>query len=418
MQPHNDNINNYSAEQILKYLRGEMLGPEMHAIEKAALEDPFLSEAIDGYRNALQEKTPEQILQDVKVEKQKISDKFLLQDNNNTKVRRLTWLKYAAAAAVILVSGYFIFRPPPVRDNERLAMTEKKQPAPTQDTMKANSTSPKEDATAPRKEEKPGDKRADINKNNEVPRAQESKQIVKKAQKKEINTPRILSDKVSGLAVENKEKSLQETASLYTTVNRPVEIHSFSGQVLSNEMKPLGRARINLPEKEHAFVTDESGNFSLLSKDTSLNVVVSAYGYEQKSYFLKPTLTANKIVLDTVPNGRLRKENIKPADTEILMEPPADSTASGIVFQNAAPVTGWVAFQEYINKNKKKLDSTYSGTVTISFIVWKDGRMTHFKIEHSLSAARDKEALNLIKNGPAWRVEKGMEARAYVSISF
>ncbi len=39
---------NYSADYIRKYLNGELTDKEMQALEKAALEDPFLSDAIDG----------------------------------------------------------------------------------------------------------------------------------------------------------------------------------------------------------------------------------------------------------------------------------------------------------------------------------------------------------------------------------
>ena len=41
---------NYTFEDIQRYLQGKMSAAEMHEIEKAALQDPFLSDAIEGYR--------------------------------------------------------------------------------------------------------------------------------------------------------------------------------------------------------------------------------------------------------------------------------------------------------------------------------------------------------------------------------
>jgi hypothetical protein len=38
----------YTAEDIKRYLRGELSPAEMHALEKAALDDPFLADAIEG----------------------------------------------------------------------------------------------------------------------------------------------------------------------------------------------------------------------------------------------------------------------------------------------------------------------------------------------------------------------------------
>jgi hypothetical protein len=50
----NDDKNhmNYSTDYLRKYLNGELTDKEMQALEKAALEDPFLSDAIDGLEEA------------------------------------------------------------------------------------------------------------------------------------------------------------------------------------------------------------------------------------------------------------------------------------------------------------------------------------------------------------------------------
>ena len=46
----------YSAQDIQRYLKGQMSPEEMHAIETAALDDPFLADAIEGYELALEKK--------------------------------------------------------------------------------------------------------------------------------------------------------------------------------------------------------------------------------------------------------------------------------------------------------------------------------------------------------------------------
>jgi cytoskeletal protein RodZ len=48
MSGHDKNISLYSASDIQKYLRGELSAPEMHQLELAALEDPLLSDALEG----------------------------------------------------------------------------------------------------------------------------------------------------------------------------------------------------------------------------------------------------------------------------------------------------------------------------------------------------------------------------------
>jgi len=52
MPINNPNIPVYSAADLLRYATGRMTASEMHTLEKAALEDPFLAEAIEGYLEA------------------------------------------------------------------------------------------------------------------------------------------------------------------------------------------------------------------------------------------------------------------------------------------------------------------------------------------------------------------------------
>jgi len=44
-----NNINTFTAADIEKYHKGLMSPKERHALEKAALDDPFLADALEGY---------------------------------------------------------------------------------------------------------------------------------------------------------------------------------------------------------------------------------------------------------------------------------------------------------------------------------------------------------------------------------
>src|SRR5258706_3388650 len=48
MSGNDKNTHLYSTSDIQKYLKGELSAPEMHQLEKAALEDPFLADALEG----------------------------------------------------------------------------------------------------------------------------------------------------------------------------------------------------------------------------------------------------------------------------------------------------------------------------------------------------------------------------------
>jgi len=45
------NIVNYTAADIEKYWKGKLSSAEMHAMEKAAMDDPFLADALEGYKD-------------------------------------------------------------------------------------------------------------------------------------------------------------------------------------------------------------------------------------------------------------------------------------------------------------------------------------------------------------------------------
>jgi|GEM_PF-276850 len=126
------NIQQFTAADIEKYHRGLLSAAEMHALEKAALEDPFLADALDGYAEPAVQ--PQADLADLQARLAK-----RLEQKEETKVvplggsnRRLApWWK-AAAAALLLVGGAALYLQ--LRTNEETPVTpiaqasEKEQP--------------------------------------------------------------------------------------------------------------------------------------------------------------------------------------------------------------------------------------------------------------------------------------------------
>jgi TonB family protein len=124
----------YSAEDIQRYISGKMSAGEMHAIEKAALEDPFLADAIEGIR----EMQPN-LNTDLMELKNKMSEKT---EQRSVKV---SWLAILAAAAIIIslsFGGWLFFRD---SDTPQIAKLEETAPAPStaetnQDTAASTSS--------------------------------------------------------------------------------------------------------------------------------------------------------------------------------------------------------------------------------------------------------------------------------------
>jgi len=88
----------YTAADIERYLNGQMTAAEKHALEKAALEDPFLAEAMEGYAGI-----PDLPLQpDIQGLKQRLQERNAGNKVIPVRKYRIWW---SAAAAVLLVAG-------------------------------------------------------------------------------------------------------------------------------------------------------------------------------------------------------------------------------------------------------------------------------------------------------------------------
>ncbi|HEY2726521.1 MAG TPA: hypothetical protein VGI61_05080, partial [Parafilimonas sp.] len=97
---------NYSFEDIQRYLQGKMSTAEMHDIEKAALQDPFLADAIEGFNEA-DAATAQQHLNEI--------NSTLLKEKKESKViafnKKTQWFNVAVLIIVLagigVVASYF-----------------------------------------------------------------------------------------------------------------------------------------------------------------------------------------------------------------------------------------------------------------------------------------------------------------------
>src|SRR5689334_6481789 len=96
--------NTFSASDIERYHAGKMTPSERHVLEKAALEDPFLADALEGYAFTT---TPSADLQKLK---DRLQEKLEKKDSTPFLLRRYNGLKVAAAIILIAGIGWFAVR--------------------------------------------------------------------------------------------------------------------------------------------------------------------------------------------------------------------------------------------------------------------------------------------------------------------
>lgn len=106
-----DHIKHYSAADIQRYLEGKMLPAEMHELERAALEDPFLADAIEGMQQTLEQHDASLLQGHLQDLRQQVAEKTRKKESTKVvaPVRAFRWWQVAAAAAVVLTGGIWLF---------------------------------------------------------------------------------------------------------------------------------------------------------------------------------------------------------------------------------------------------------------------------------------------------------------------
>lgn len=309
----------YTFSDIEKYLKGELSHTDMHAMEKAALQDPFLADAIEGYQKA-----------DLTISSSDLNEirNALLGEKKQTKIislfiKKNTWLK--AAAIFILIVGIATI------SWLVIGIDAKKQPEIAQQQIPIEKKNKNIDTLGNLTNQIPeimGKEPilASLNKKNNPQIEQSALQtekgeikpaLPKKIAEDELNTFSDLStikketetlaagtinpyfnqkgklDSISILkpsvalkdATQNNfqyEQSLQgKVAGLYVQSNNRKNQYTITGKILDQQQKPLPNASIVLDTKNpKSFVSDKDGNFKINSTDTVATVKISSLGYE------------------------------------------------------------------------------------------------------------------------------------------
>ena len=139
-------IRSYTAFDIEKYHKGLLSSKEMHDLEKAALDDPFLADALEGYAvpgiNAAA---------DIAELKKRLSERT----EEDRKVIPIAtpyrssfpWLRAAAMVILVLGAGFLVYQFGFNRDSSPIANTQKKLNA-----VESDSNSPSITPAAEQKE--------------------------------------------------------------------------------------------------------------------------------------------------------------------------------------------------------------------------------------------------------------------------
>jgi TonB family protein len=415
---------------IERYLNGEMTPSEMHALEREAMNDPFLAEALEG----IDETGKDSFLFDLKqlhnsvrqrtsLRKPKmismwnwsigiaagliilaLSSVYIISIINNDKKRELLAEKKDTTPAPSNPSG------PVKEDSAKIAdtVTEKK-PDETPTTLKRKDTPIKEPLIADSKkpqttsteQQKPdvsasGAVAPASQPETEIPVAKSPVVGEEVAAKSEVAEAK--DDVAARKEVSRDKKSLAAPMTRSSAATRAYQAH---GKVMSAEdNSALPGVNVVIKGTSVGTITDIDGNFQIALPNEETTLVFSFIGLE--SIETEASATESLNVMMTTDQSQL---------SEVVVTAYDDNQRSGIeTFEMAQPEGGKKAFKRYL-ENKieypiQAIQNKIEGKVTIEFFVEIDGQLKDFKVLKGLGYGCDDEVIRVVKNGPRWSPSK------------
>lgn len=404
-------MNEYE-DDIRRYRDGSMTGSERNALEKKALDDPFLSDALEGVETIS--------AKELSTDLEKLSSRI----QSRQQVKFIP-LRIAAGIAIVLTVGsifyYFNFKE---SDTDALATQELKSPS-FADSISAtgpDSSSAmlalskeaplKEPIGSPVQQPKPAlafTTPLDTSVSTAVD-VQDEAQTVSPLKTENETAERIAatpvqkSVQVPAVAAEESKSagaSSRKDAAMKRSETSPTgESKTVVGNVTaSDDGIQLPGANITIKGTSTGTVTDIHGNYSLMVPANG-SISFSYSGLKTKEVDLQGRSTVNV---------QLEEDVLQVSEVVFLgvaSRTDARDDLAKRISQFAGPAGGIEAFNKYIESNlrypQQALDSKVRGKVTITFAVTTTGALADFRVEDGLGFGCDEEAIRLIKEGPAW----------------
>ncbi len=96
--------------------------------------------------------------------------------------------------------------------------------------------------------------------------------------------------------------------------------------------------------------------------------------------------------------------NIRQAKVSGVKDESGSSEAVVVSEYKNAPKSGWQSYREYLDVNTRKFkpEPGLEGTVTLTFQVRADGKLTNIKVIKGLNDVYNNEAIRIVRNGSEW----------------
>jgi len=424
--PNNEYVHNepWGAADFERYYKGNMPFEERHALEKAALDDPFLQDALDGYAFS----------------SNPVAEITALQQQLNgptTPTIRLAWFRqphlqqWLRAAVLLLCLGSAAVwwlnssktENPIIASNEGSNVTPIIQPLSSNNDTLVTVTSPTTDGSVSTtsvplfKQPIASIPATVVKSNNRLIQNEVSSAFTADSALNELVLVKKNSDAVLLNASIAKSAPMKEEK-----IRSPFPVSTIRGQVINQQGIPVANASIKDQVTNQWISTDNSGNFELANNRNTNAVLVDvrAQGYRSLNsnlsnnmsnrIVLEPeTVTPAQTVVETAPLSKMKSTNTAQMDSGIEESLPYYFNMNRVALKNVAPFAGWDAYNHFIDSHlptAKNLGSTATGNVLLSFTLNAMGKAENISIIQSLNKACDNAAIRFIQESPAFKRTK------------
>lgn len=407
--------NNY-IDWLEAYRNGSLSDEQRHELERAALDDPMLFDALEGYS-----------IHGGQMDHSNLSQ--IRKEMEPAKVRRIRpawWM--AAASLLVLITTGILMRNTVKNDTASYAHVEKQNTDKEYQAPMANQM-PSENVDKQDKEQilsktsvQSGRSNEDISQfestsTDEV--SGEAREALAKSELEEdiaeefVVDQEVLGDEGENIAATNATK-MAAKAKRSTPRKLPAEMSAranklqrISGTIKNNLGERIAGAKVSIENTGFVVVSDELGMYDLPYYSDGHKLVISHEQYQSESLVLSDKEAYN-----------------------VTMQPKHDSSKSsndkGLVFagmDKAYPSMGEDALKLFIRENiKYPLDIfgvAAESKVEVSFNVNEDGTLSHFVDENPYCEACFEEAVRLLKASGKWETKpKNKRYRTSHTIKF
>ncbi|MBK8521392.1 MAG: energy transducer TonB [Ferruginibacter sp.] len=451
---------NYTAGDIEQYLAGKLSPLQMHAMEKAALDDPFLAEAMEGYAAVQNKEWNNQLvaLREEIANKGTVVAKVIPLHQSKSN-----WWKIAAAVVIIGGGTIFtiLFNNDKKEETDNIQIAQAKTtgidsmvlPENTQSASVTENLNPSAAATIEEKKALPGSiaKLEEAVKTDDKyipdPSGPQLKPVTPVATTNAnqndnsivsappvINSPsaaggnnpddvakEINAEKNRSASKQNEEEVLSRQRSKLPAKREATLNNFFTAQVVSPDNSPLPFTNISIKKENFGTYADAKGMVRLVSTDSILQVEVKSVGYQPKTFALRSNQASTKIILqedEPVYKDKPVSGNADMAANKRIRR--ATLLKDSVV--NVEPADGWDNYNRYVANNLdipvSNVKGDLHGEVELSFDVRSNGTISNIRVNKSLGAEYDDAAKRLLQEGPQWKVKKGKKTSASIKVQF